>query len=253
MDRLKIPKSDYSQIAKYYDEMRPKAATELVSRLIQYGKIDDDSAVLDVGCGTGRFTLSIPNVKNLFCALDPSIDMLKQAKAKDMSSTVQWIRGDGQNLPFRDNLFNCVYMTAVIHHIENKDLALKEAHRVLGTDGSFVIMTFSHSGLKKHILRDFPGVIEIDLKRVPSVPSLKKTIKMTGFRNVHYHVVQIGEGFVSTDEYLKRVRNKYVSTLSLLSEDEFQRGLRVFEKTARKKYGARIRKIDRFVFLVGKK
>jgi len=249
-----VPKADYSQIAKYYDRVRPAPADVLLSKIIEYGKIDANCAVLDVGCGTGRYPLRISAMKNLTsCALEPSAEMLKQAVLKDKSKRVLWIRGDGQQLPFQDILFDCVYMTAVIHHIENKEMALQEIYRVSKKGGKCVIMTFSHSGIKKHITRDFPGVVAIDLKRIPSVPFLKKTMTMIGFRDVHYHVVQLDEGYISTDEYLRRVRNKYMSTLTLLSEEDFQRGFKIFKERVEKKYGNRIRKISRFVFIDGRK
>jgi len=254
MNKSRLIKADYSQIAKYYDKIRPAPADMLVSRIIEYGKIDANYTVLDVGCGTGRFSLCISAIKEpILCALEPSIEMLKQAVAKDKSKRVFWVRGDGQRLPFRDSLFDCVYMTTVIHHIENKEMSLREIYRVLRTAGNCVILTFSHSGIRKHITRDFPGVVAIDLKRIPSVPSLKKLMTIIGFKDAHHHVAQIDEGYISTNEYLKSVRNKYISTLTLLTEDDFQRGFKVFEERIRRKYGNRIRKISRFVFIVGRK
>jgi ubiquinone/menaquinone biosynthesis C-methylase UbiE len=249
-----VPKADYSQIAKYYDKVRPAPADILLSKIIEYGKIDANCAVLDIGCGTGRYPLSISAMKNLtFCALEPSIEMLKQAVAKDKSKCILWVRGDGQRLPFQDGLFDCVYITAVIHHIENKEVALREIYRVTKKDGKCVIMTFSHSRIKKHITHYFPGVVAIDLKRVPSVLSLKKMMTTMGFRNVHYHAVQVDEGYVFTEEYLRRVRNKYMSTLTLLSEEDFQRGFKIFKERVENKYGNQIRKISWFVFIDGLK
>jgi len=254
VNKSRLTKADYSRIAKYYDKVRPAPADILVSRIVEYGKIDVNCTVLDVGCGTGRFPLSLSTIREtIFCALEPSIEMLKQAFVKDKSKRVLWVRGDGQQLPFRDSLFDCVYMTAVIHHIENKEMALREIYPILKTGGNCVILTFSHSGIKKHITRDFPGVVAIDLKRIPSVPSLKKIMTMIGFKNVHHHPAQIDEGYISTNVYLKKVRNKYISTLTLLSEDDFQRGFKVFEERVRRKYGNRVRKISRFVFIVGRK
>jgi ubiquinone/menaquinone biosynthesis C-methylase UbiE len=254
VNKTRIPATDYSKVAKYYDTVRPAPDKVWLSRIIEYGEIDANCAVLDVGCGTGRFPLSMPDAKKcMLCAVEPSIEMLKQAIMKDKPRRILWVRGDGQQLSFQDNLFDCVYMTLVIHHIEDKEMALREIYRVLKKDGRCVIMTNSLSRIKKHVLRYFPGVVAIDLRRFPSIPWLKKTMMNIGFRNVHHHILRYDRGYISTDEYLDRVRNKYVSTLTLLSENEFQKGLRIFQEKVKKKYGSQIKQIDRFVFVVGKK
>jgi hypothetical protein len=78
-------------------------------------------------------------------------------------------------------------------------------------------------------------------------------MSMIGFRDVHHHVVHIDEGYIPADEYLERVRSKYMSTLTLLNENAFQRGFKIFQERVRRKYGSQIRKISRFVFVVGRK
>jgi len=251
----RVPKTDYSKIAEYYDRVRPAPADIWLTKIIEYGKIVANCTVLDVGCGTGRFPLSMSTMNNSqFFALEPSIEMLKQAVVKDESGRTSWVCGDGQKLPFRDNSFNCVYMTLVIHHIENKKMALQEIYRTLKKGGNCVIMTSSHYQMMKHALsRDFPRVTAIDLKRFPTVPSLKRTMIEIGFKHVHHHLVQHDEGYISTKEYLERVRNKYISTLTLLSEEAFQRGFKIFQQRVRRKYGSLIRRIYGFDFVVGQK
>jgi ubiquinone/menaquinone biosynthesis C-methylase UbiE len=249
-----IQKADYSQIAQYYDRVRSKPNDILVSKILEYGKVDPRCAVLDIGCGTGRFPVNISSMgKPVICALEPSIEMLRQAVAKDELRRILWIRGDGQQLPFVVDFFDCVYMTSVIHHIENREMALREIYRVLKSGGTIVVLTYSHSGIRKHITRLFPGVLAVDLKRIPSIPSLRSMMTMVGFRDVHYHVYQCDEGYVSADEYLERVSNKYTSTLALLNEGDFQRGFKIFRARVGRKYGSLIRKISRFVFVVGRK
>jgi SAM-dependent methyltransferase len=253
LTKQRVPTTDYSKIADYYDKVRPMPVGLWLSKIIEYGKIDANCTVLDVGCGTGRFPLGILTAKNpTVCALEPSIEMLKQAVAKDKSSNILWVRGDGQKLPFRNDSLNCIYMTLVIHHIENKEMALREIYRALKKGGNCVIMTNSHTRMKKHVLRDFPEVTAIDLKRFPSVSSLKKTMMKIGFKDVHFHVVQ-NEECISVDEYLERVRNKYISTLTLLSEEAFQKGFKIFQQRLRRKYGTQIRRISGFDFVVGQK
>jgi len=249
----RIPRTDYSKIAERYDKIRPTPANIWVSKIIEYGEIDVNCTVLDVGCGTGRFPLAISTAKNpLICALDPSIEMLKQALEKDSSRDILWIRGDGQNLPFRDDVFDCIYMTLVIHHIEDKETALRKIHRASKKSGRCVIMTNSHSRLKKQVISDFPGVIAMDLKRFPTIPYLRKTLREIGYTNIHYYPIQHNE-YLSTDEYLERIRKKYISTLDLLSEEEFQIGFNTFRQRVLSKYGKQVIRHSGFDFIVGQK
>ena len=44
MNRSTIPKTDYSKIAEYYDRLRLVQTEELLSRIIEYGGIDGNSA-----------------------------------------------------------------------------------------------------------------------------------------------------------------------------------------------------------------
>jgi hypothetical protein len=102
-------------------------------------------------------------------------------------------------------------------------------------------------------LRYFPAVVAIDLKRIPTIPCLKGIMVDAGFRDVHHHMLRYEEGPIPTDEYLDRVRKKYISTLALLSEEEFRRGIKIFEKKVRQKYGKRMKRIIGFDFIVGRK
>jgi hypothetical protein len=58
---------------------------------------------------------------------------------------------------------------------------------------------------------------------------------------------------VSTDDYLARVRSKFVSTLSLLSEEAFARGYALYEQALRARYGERLPFTRTYTFVVGEK
>jgi hypothetical protein len=72
-----------------------------------------------------------------------------------------------------------------------------------------------------------------------------------GFRNVHSHLAQQDEGYIRADEILEKVKSKYISTLTLLSEEQFQKGFHVFQEKIKRKYGERKRQIYRYNFVVG--
>jgi len=251
---MEISKTNYSEIAEYYDKVRHVRADVWIPKIVQYGKIENGSLVLDVGCGTGSFAISLSTSQNAHVfSVDESSKMLKKALTKDKNRKVYWVLSDAHQLPFKNNCFDCVYMTLAIHHFGNKELALREVFRVLRKGGSCVIMTLSHYRIKRHFLRDFPRITAIDLKRFPSIPFLKTLMGKIGFRTVHSHLVQQGEGYITTDEILEKVKNKYVSTLTLLSEEQFQKGFKVFQEKIKRKYGKRKRQIYRYNFVVGLK
>lgn len=247
-----VPKTDYSKIAKCYDRVRTEPGT-LLSQIIKYGAINSNSKVLDVGCGTGRFLTSLSSItKCSLFGLEPSLEMLREAFLKDCSRRIVWIQGDGQRLPFSNEIFDCVYMTFVLHHIERKDLALQEIYRVLKKGGRCVMVTTSHSQIKRHVLDNFPGVTAIDLKRFPSVPCIKKSMSRVSFKSVHYHVFHRSES-TPTHRYLERVRGKYASTLTLFNEEDFQRRFKVFQERVQRKYGNQIKRVSGFIFVEASK
>jgi hypothetical protein len=102
------------------------------------------------------------------------------------------------------------------------------------------------------VLNDFLGVTAIDLKRLPSIPRIRKTMMKTSFKAIHHHIFHRPEN-TSTERYIERVRNKYISTLTLFSEEEFQKRFKVFQERVYRKYGDKIERISGFVFVEARK
>jgi SAM-dependent methyltransferase len=179
--------------------------------------------------------------------------MLSKAVKKPCANKVSWIQADGQKLPFKKNCFDCAYVTLVLHHYEDKAAGLEELYRVLKRNGKCVIMTQSHSKIRNHIISNFPRVSAIDLERFPSIPSAMAMMRKVGFSDVVSFRIERNEGRISLQDYLDKVRRKYLSTLTLLTEREFRRGLAIFEEKVKAKYGDGIQLISGFNFVVGKK
>lgn len=231
---------DYSDIAKYYDKVRITSPDYLrfwSLKIAHYGSINRNSRVLDIGCGTGRFTLMLSKVtKAEVYAIDPSEDMLDEAKKKDKKKKVKWSKGIAEKLSLPNEYFDCVFMTFVFHQIKNRKKALVEIYRLLKSKGKCVFMTTSYAHIKRSPLYMFPGLAKIDLARFPSLPEFKRILQKGGFSNVHYHLDRYGDHGYAVDDYLKRVKNKHISTLSVLSKEEFERGYKVFERRFKEKY-----------------
>jgi len=231
---------DYSDIARYYDKVRITSPDYLKfwsSKIAHYGSVDRNSRVLDIGCGTGRFTLMLSKItKAEVYAIEPSEDMIGEAIRKDKKKRVDWNKGTAEKLPFSKEFFDCIYMTFVFHQIKNRKKALAEIYRLLRPNGKCVFMTTSYAHIKRSPLYMFPGLAAIDLARFPSLPEFKRILEKGGFRNVHYHLDRYKDHRYVLDDYLKRVKSKHISTLSVLSKEEFVRGYEVFERRFKEKY-----------------
>jgi ubiquinone/menaquinone biosynthesis C-methylase UbiE len=98
---------------------------------------------LEVGCGTGFFTLNLrlAGVLETCDVTDISPGMVEAAKrnAERLGFTVAGRTADAETLPYDDDTFDIVVGHAVIHHIPDVELAFKEMLRVVKPGGRVVI------------------------------------------------------------------------------------------------------------------
>src|SRR5918999_769897 len=103
--------------------------------------------VLDVACGTGNFTRDFARSvggDGLVVGIDVSETMLTRAvadTAKAGLGQVAYVRGDAQELPFRDSSFDAVCCFAALHLFSDPLRALDRMAAVLTPGGRVAIFT----------------------------------------------------------------------------------------------------------------
>lgn len=184
------------------------------------------SRVLDLGCGTGRFSILIARRQGCsVIGVDPSRSMLAKARTKSPHG-VQWTCGRGEAIPSSAGTFDVCLVSQVIQHFQNKPLAIAEIHRVLRPGGRVGIRLSSHAQLATILdYRFFPSGLHIELERLPDVHIVKEMLLTAGLDHLEEHSVR-QPLFTSAADYLDKLRDKYASFLHLISEEEYHRGLK---------------------------
>jgi demethylmenaquinone methyltransferase/2-methoxy-6-polyprenyl-1,4-benzoquinol methylase len=104
--------------------------------------------ILDIATGTGDLAIAMANTNaKKIIGLDISSGMLEIGKTKinkkGLSSKIEMVLGDSENMPFEDNTFDAITVAFGVRNFENLKNGLKEILRILKPGGVFVILETS--------------------------------------------------------------------------------------------------------------
>lgn len=139
-----------AEVAEEYEDKRFSQGGRLIDRQEKeavstaLGDLEGKK-VLEIACGTGRFSVMLAARGADVVGLDISDAMLSQGREKargaGLSERVEFIRGDAARLPFPDDHFDAVLAMRFFHLIPNPDRYLEEIRRV--TSDQLVFDTFN--------------------------------------------------------------------------------------------------------------
>lgn len=96
--------------------------------------------LLDLGCGTGRWSLRLAGAGANVTAVDFSDGMLGRARAKPGAERIRFIVHDlAGPLPLEDTAFDRVICCLVLDHIESPDRLFAEMRRLCRPDGQVIV------------------------------------------------------------------------------------------------------------------
>jgi len=235
---MSAEKADYSEISDVYDKARPGDSPHLewwFEKIAQAGRLGPGRRLIDLGCGTGRWTL--PLVERTGCAavgLDSSAAMLQKAKEKDPNNRVAWVLGDVEHLQVEPESFDCAFMSLMMHHLNDHLAAFSGVFRALRPGGIFLI----RQGTLEQILDDvfhrfFPEALTIDRKRTPLRAEIEMWLGQAGFQDITVEEVK-QTSYRSGERLLEELRLRVASVLRLMSDEAYQAGLQRAEEYIRR-------------------
>ncbi|MFB6185185.1 MAG: class I SAM-dependent methyltransferase [Haloarculaceae archaeon] len=126
-------------VAERYEEKRFSRGGRLIDRREKAAVLNalqpvEDASVLEIACGTGRFTVMLAERGADIVGLDISGPMLQQGRTKARAAGVddhlEFMRGDAARLPFPDDHFDTVFAMRFFHLADTPAAFLSEMRRV---------------------------------------------------------------------------------------------------------------------------
>lgn len=219
--------TDYDAIASEYDRRFALYSYDGVGRaLLNFLGDSTLAAILEVGCGTGHWLSVLAGRARLVAGLDRSAAML--AVARRAAPEGHLVRGLAEHLPWRDLCFDRIACINALHHFSDRRLFFAEARRVLKPGGGLLSI-----GLDPHTGRDewwvydwFPETKDIDVARFAPVRIIRGEMVAAGFGWAESFEADHLESQLSLADAFPggAIPRSLTSQLSVLSDDEFERG-----------------------------
>ena len=244
---------DKTEIAATYDKARALAPEtrrlwqDLLSLHIDRAAI---SLVIDLGCGTGRFSeLLAAHFGVQVIGIEPSQKMVDQARRKPATGNVVYRQGSAEALPLPDGCADLVFMSMVYHHLTDPTAAARECHRVLAQGGHACIRNGTRESDFPH-RRFFPALRVLIHSDLPSRRDIESVFVAGGFAPVvHQVVTQVTA--LDWPSFIEKSALRANSFLARLSDDDFEQGMAALRSPgdAINQANAVTEEIDWFVFL----
>ena len=223
--------ADYDSVAAGYD--RRYAIHEYAGvRDTLLGFVGEAGALLEVGCGTGHWLAALASQtpsssrRRFVAGVEPAAEMIARARAASRGAHL--VRARAEALPWRDASFDRVFCVNALHHFSDRVRFFAEARRILKPGGGLLtIGKDPHTGHDSWWVYDyFPETMDIDRQRFARVRDLRGELVLAGFAWTESFEADCIEATMPAGEALATgvVDRAYTSQLTVLSDEEFERG-----------------------------
>ena len=227
---------DATDIPVGYDRGRnhgPEVLDLWMNVVASHVEARDIRTILDLGCGTGRFTEALAvRFDAEVIGIDPSNKMLEQARSKQRDSRIRYEIGRGESIPLPDVSVDLIFMSMVLHHFDDQEQAVRECRRVLRRGGSVFLRAGVHDRIPEYPYVDFfPETLPILETCLPTSACVCEVFEKGGFQTAARDVVkqEIARNF---GMYADKLSAGADSVLVQLNAEEFAAGMQALRSHA---------------------
>ena len=243
---------DATDIAATYDRGRdhgPEVLNLWMNVVSSYVKDRKIKTVLDLGCGTGRFTEALAVCFDAeVVGLDPSSKMLGQARAKPRDPRVRYELGRAENIPLHNESVDLIFISMVLHHFDDPAVAARECRRVLKPQATLFLRAGTRDCISAYPYVDFfPESRPILETTLSARASIRELFEGAGFTTFAEDVIvqEIAPNHVA---YAEKIAAGADSVLAQLTQKDFDAGMASLRSFASTNNGPVVEPIDVFVF-----
>ena len=223
----------YDSIGIDYNATR-QSDPYITSRLLDLLEPQNDKLYLDLGCGTGNYTIALADKGFNFYGVEPSEKMLLEAQLRNPG--IKWIQGKAEQIPVQDEIFDGAIATLTIHHWTDIKKSLLEINRVLSHNGKIVFFTSTPEQMERYWLNHyFPQMLYSSIVQMPSLEIINNAVTYANFEittiekyfikdSLQDHFLYVGKN--KPELYLNKKIRKGISSFSALANiEEVEKGL----------------------------
>ena len=185
MSHTKIFDQNVEAYEQWYEDYPQVFESELLALKEQFQKLPENLHGIEVGLGTGRFSVPL--------GIKEGIEPAKEMAALAVKRGISVVDGYAEHLPFGDLKFDFVLFVTVCH-LDNVKYAFAEAYRVLKPKGAILIgfLDKDRSVAKQYIENRHRSTFFTNANFF-TVSRMQTLLKDVGFKNLEYNQTLFGD------------------------------------------------------------
>lgn len=138
----------HAKNADSYEQLMGRWSRKLAGPFLDFAGLEPDERVLDVGCGTGSLTFTIPETADVgrIDGIDYSEAYVEAARQRNTDPRIAIAQGDVCSLAFEDGAFDRTLALLVLHFVPESEQALREMCRVTRPGGTVAAAVWDSFG-----------------------------------------------------------------------------------------------------------
>ena len=196
-------------------------------------KFFKNKKILDIGCGSGRFTVAFAKLgAKLSVGVDLGDKGLKIGRLtakKNNIKNIKFYKSNVLKLPFKKNSFDFVFCKGVLHHTGNTYKGLSELKRVLKTNSQAFIYLYGSDGifwktrkLMRKVMKKIPYDYAIKVLNIIGMPSRRSIFIDSWYVPIEDHINQntLEKWFKKNNIEFKKYKNAKKTELEYMEKKE---------------------------------